>query len=101
MNRNKIIKIAILGVASAAIICIIAGICIYVPALGINPLRSDPAYSSVMADKLQAMQLGMLILIVGCSCFIFSSVAFLAVILFGKILKQRENDSKDNQNITE
>lgn len=94
MNTQKIVKIALAGVALAGIVCIIAGLCVYVPALNVNPLRSDPDYAQIIESKAEALQLGMLIIVVGCVSLVISFMALLATVIFKRLEKYQ--NKKDN-----
>ena len=84
MDKKKIIKIVLIGMAVAALVCIVTGVCIYVPAVRSVPLRSDPDYTALLSAKIHGIQMGMFILIVGCSFFILSFLGFLAALVDGR-----------------
>ena len=89
MTTKKIITFAIAGVAVAAVVCLIVGLCYYFPALNFHPLTTDPNYKELVESRASAMQLGMLVIIVGCSFLIMSLMAFIGMLAASKFLSNR------------
>ena len=90
MSAKRTFLFVMAGVAFAAVACIIAGMCMYFPALGSLPASTDPDYVVLAEERASLMQAGMIAMIVGCSCFILSLVALIcAAIAFKFILTQK------------
>ena len=87
MSSRKIVKIMLVGVAFAALVCVIAGICIYVPALNNIPSASAPNYSSLVEQRYSMLQIGMLIMMVGCVSFIVAFIAYAGMIVLTALNK--------------
>lgn len=89
MSTNKILRLVLAGVAAAAVACIVAGLCLYIPAILSQPLKSDPNYDMLIHNKAVGMQYGMLILIVGCVSMIMDFMAFIAMIIIQRLSDAR------------
>ena len=85
METKKIIRLVLIGAFAAAAVCVIVGLCYYIPAVNLQPLKSDPDYDVLIQSKAAGMRLGLLISIVGCACMIIDFFAYLAIIIIQKL----------------
>lgn len=93
MTAGKTLTLILAGAACAALICVIAGLCIYLPACLNMPLSSAPDYTALVNDRARKMFLGFIMLIVGSSGVVISFISLLASI----IIRRVSNKDKNNQ----
>ncbi len=84
MSARKIALFVFGGVLAAAVLCVIVGVCVYVPALG----------NADAQEKTKYLQIGMLMIVVGCSCMILSLVALSGTLIAGKLIKNQNNQTE-------
>lgn len=80
MGKKTLIAL-LSGVLIAAIVCIVVGLIIYIPAANLRLDSAAADFSTLSQQRSAQMALGSLILIVGCSAFVLPAAALIVLMI--------------------